>query len=166
MPLPIQAAPASTMASGGSNLPSGDGTSLTAATTPNSPAATAATAQWMPIFQIGVGQDGVPGDARGLIAGEQPAGGPLSAQVGAAADKALAAATAAGAASGQTGPSAGQPSMQGPGESGTDTSGLGPDAQGGNVGANPSPAATSQAQRQANLNAAYPNGGNPDPNVP
>jgi hypothetical protein len=168
MPLPIQAAPASTMPSGGSNLPDGgDGTSLTSATTPNSPAPTAATATWMPMFQIGVGQDGVPADARGLIAGEQPAGGSTSAQMGAAADKALAAATAAGAQAGQTGPSGGQPAEQGPGESGTDTgTSGGPDAQGGNVGANPSPAATSQAQREQNLRNAYGGAYDPDPNVP
>ena len=154
MPLPIQAAPASTMPSGGSNLPDGgDGTSLTAATTPNSSTATAATATWMPMFQIGVGQDGVPVDARGLIAGEQPAGGSTSAQMGAAADKALAAATAAGAAADQAGPSGGTASTNPDGGVGPLDVG-GATNEGGNQGSSPAPKASSQAQRNANNAAA------------
>jgi hypothetical protein len=155
MPLPIQAAPAGSMPSGGSNLPAGDdsggdGTSLTAATSPNNPAPTAATAQWMPVFQIGVGQDGVPADARGLIAGEQPAGGSTSAQMGVAADKALAAATAAGAAANQAGPSGGAASTNPDGGVGPLDVG-GASSDGGNQGSSPAPKASSAAQRAANI---------------
>jgi hypothetical protein len=151
MPLPISAAPAGSMPSGGSNLPSGDGTSLTAADSGNgavagAQAGAAAGTVWMPIFQIGVGQGGVPADARGLIAGEQPQGGSLGTQVGATADKALAAATAAGAAAGQSGPAAG--AAAGASEGSALAGGGGGDSA--NAGGNPTAKASSQAQRDAN----------------
>lgn len=153
MPLPIQAAPAGSMPSGGSNLPDGeDGTSLTSANTgatAGGAAGAAAGTVWMPLFQIGVGQGGVPADARGLIAGEQPQGGSLGTQVGATADKALAAATAAGAAAGSSGPAAG--AAAGASEGGALAGGGGDSA---NAGGNPTPKASSQAQRDANNAAA------------
>jgi hypothetical protein len=74
MPNPVQLAggTSGTMPSGGA-LPD---TELTSADTPDTGAGTPATDpnvqqsnQWMPVFQIGAGQNGVGVDARGLISG-------------------------------------------------------------------------------------------------
>lgn len=127
------------------------------------------TANWLPIMRLGQGQPGVFTDARGMIAGEpatvtakdiaSSASGIAQAMSGAVAG------AVAGATEGSTlgAQAAGNSTMP---TGGTDSGG--PDAQGGNVGANPSPAATSQAQREANLNNAYSQYGmqNPDPSVP
>lgn len=154
MPLPVQAAPASTMPAGGSNLPGGDGTQTTSAGTTGAvqggQAGAAAGTGWMPVFQLGAGQAGVPSDARGLIAGEQPVGGAASKQLGTAASTAFQAATAAGSATGQSGPAAGGAAGASTGDSLGAGSGTGPNAQGGNIGSNPAPKATTQAQRNAN----------------
>jgi hypothetical protein len=130
------------------------------------------TANWLPIMRLGQGQPGVFTDARGLIAGEPAtltskdmatsAGGIAAAMTGA---------VAGGAAGATEGSTIGAQIAGGGGNSTMPTGGTdsgGPDAQGGNVGANPSPAATSQAQREANLNNAYAQYGmqNPDPSVP
>ena len=127
------------------------------------------TANWLPIFRLGQGQPGVFTDARGMIAGEPAtltskdmatsAGGIAAAMTGAVQG------AVAGADIGS------QLGQQMAGNSTMPTGGVdntGPDAQGGNVGSKPSPAATSQAQREKNLNDAYAQYGmqNPDPSVP
>jgi hypothetical protein len=127
------------------------------------------TTNWLPLGRLGQGQPGVFTDARGMIAGEPAT---LTAKDVASSATGIAAAMTGAVAGGAAGASLGTSLAAGGGNStmptgGTDSGG-GPDAQGGNVGANPSPAATSQAQREANLNNAYSQYGmqNPDPSVP
>ena len=135
MPLPVQPA-ADSMPSGDSSDPNAV---LASAVTPNGgtqPTAGAGASGWMPVFQIGSGQTGVPTDARGLISGFQ-ASGTVGSQVSSSAGTALQNAqsalgtgggdtTSSGSATGSTAPSGGAASSQ------------------------PAPKATSKAQRDAN----------------
>jgi hypothetical protein len=61
------------MPTGGGLMAGGDPTELASAVTPNNIGAGAGSAssatQWMPIFQLGTGNPGVPSDARALISG-------------------------------------------------------------------------------------------------
>lgn len=105
---------------------------------------TVASGTWLPPFKVGQGLTGVFVDARGLIAGE--------------------AATATGQAATTPDTNSGDPTTSG--STSAPAAGTIPSGGGNLPNGQPAPAATSQAQRQANLNNAYPNGGNPDPNVP
>jgi|SRR5882762_1432136 len=138
----------STMPAGGTDSPSGGQQPEPQATS---------TAKWLPVMRIGQGQPGVFTDARGMIAGEPAT---LTAKDVASSASGIASAlsgAAAGAAAGaSTGSSLGASTMPTGGTDATPS------------GAGPTPKATSQAQRQANLDQAYKESGtvNPDPNVP
>jgi hypothetical protein len=156
MTSPVQ----STLPTGGTDSPSNGQTQPQPQANP--------TANWLPIMRLGQGQPGVFTDARGMIAGEPAT---VTAKDIASAASGIAAAMTGAVAGGAAGASLGSSLAAGGGNSTMPTGGTdsgGPDAQGGNVGANPSPAATSQAQREANLNNAYSQYGmqNPDPSVP
>lgn len=163
MPLAVNTTSAGTMPSGGALTPGAGGDAeLASAKTPDGTQSTAGQAQggaaggWMPIFQIGSGEDGVPTTARGLISGFQ-ASSSISAQVGAAAttatNSALAAntPTPAGSATGDTGTSGGAAGTTASGDQGNpDDRGAGNGPVNPPAGGSPAPKATSQAQRDAN----------------
>src|ERR1700744_1108185 len=73
MPLPVQPA-ADSMPSGGSSDPNAVPASAALPKGGTQPTAGAGASGWMPVFQIGSGQTGVPTDARGLISGFQASG--------------------------------------------------------------------------------------------
>jgi hypothetical protein len=127
-----------------SAIPSGGAmdSNIPSGTTPGG--GTVANPTWLPPFKLGQGLTGVFVDARGLIAGEV--------------------ATATGQAAAAAGGDTSTPGSDEPGGAASPSGGAASTIPSG--GGGPTPKATSQAQRQANLNAAYPNGGNPDPNVP
>lgn len=120
MPLPVSTTSAGTMPGGSGLQTTGGGdlsdpTELTSAVTPAQGAAGSAAggAQWMPVFQIGAGQEGVSTTARGLISGYSPPDGTVAQKVGAAATAATQAGlaantpTAAGSATGTAGTAGG-----------------------------------------------------------
>jgi hypothetical protein len=143
MPLPVNTTSAGSMPSGASGLQTGgdtDPTELTSAVTPNQQTAgqqaQGSATPWMPVFQIGSGQSGVPNTARGLISGfqsTQTVGQTTANSATTALQNALAANTPAGSATGSAGSSGGAA-----GETPGNANGL------------PTPKASSLAQQQAN----------------
>lgn len=164
MPLGVTQTSAGSMPDGGGLMTgggsgSGDGTDAVnaSAITPDGtqPTAGQGATGWMPVFQIGSGQNGVPTTARGLISGFQ-ASSSIAANTSNAANSALQAGLAAntpttsGSATGSTGPAGGAADSTASGDQGN------PDDRGAGNGpvnppsGSPAPKATSQAQRDAN----------------
>lgn len=157
MPLGVTQASAGSMPDGGGLMTggtsgSGGGTDAVnaSAITPDGtqPTAGAGATGWMPVFQIGSGQNGVPTTARGLISGFQ-ATPTIASNTSSAANQALQdglaanAPTASGSATGSSGPAGGA--------AGSTDSGTGDTA---NAGGQPTPKATSKAQQDANNSQA------------
>jgi hypothetical protein len=133
MPLPVSTTSAGSIDGGGALMAgddSGDNAQLASAVTPTGGQTAGGQASgsanpWMPVFQIGMGQSGVPTTARGLISGFQATttvGQNATNQANTALQNALAAntPTTSGSSTGSSGPAAGGASINAsPGTPGT-----------------------------------------------
>jgi hypothetical protein len=147
MPLMVTQASAGSIPGGGGLMSNGADAVDASAVTPDGTQQTAGqpqggSGQWMPVFQIGLGENGVPTTARGLISGFQPGATVATKTANSAAtatQAALAANTPAGASTGQASTSGGAAS----------SSGVGAPAKGGAESQDPATRAYEQQQKAA-----------------